>query len=84
MAPSGYPAVDESRDRLCRAGWSVGEAAFGSAWLVTGTNGENRLHPSATTQVEAWWRACAQARAVGMPAPARLPRRFLPRLGTGG
>jgi hypothetical protein len=30
MAPSGYPAVDESRDRLRRAGWSAGEAAFGT------------------------------------------------------
>jgi hypothetical protein len=24
-----YPTVDESRDRLHRAGWSVGETAFG-------------------------------------------------------
>jgi hypothetical protein len=35
-----YPAVDESRDRLHSAGWSVGEAATAAGWLVTGTNGE--------------------------------------------
>ena len=84
MTPSRYPAVDESRDRLRRAGWSVGEAAFGSAWSVTGTNGENRLHASAGTQAEAWWRACEQARGVGMLAPAHGAGWGLPRAGAGG
>jgi hypothetical protein len=73
MSASPYPGVDESRDRLHRAGWSVGEAAFGPAWVVTGTNGENRLHASAATQAEAWWRACEQAREVGLLAPRRSP-----------
>jgi hypothetical protein len=34
-----YPSVNESRDRLHRAGWSVGEIATATRWLVTGTNG---------------------------------------------
>ena len=84
MTLSRYPPVDESRDRLHRAGWSVGEAAFGPAWVVSGTNGENRLHATGATQAEAWWRACGRARAVGMLAPARLPRWDLPRAGAGG
>jgi hypothetical protein len=84
MTPSGYPAVDECRDRLRRAGWSVGEAASEPAWVVTGTNGENALHASAGTQAGAWWRACEQARAVGMLAPARAPPWGLPRPRAGG
>jgi hypothetical protein len=47
--PSLVPAVAEARpvqtideclDRLHRAGWSVGHAAFGPTWQVDGTNGE--------------------------------------------
>ena len=73
------PSVDESRDRLRRAGWSVGEAAVGPphalVWLVTGSNGENLLNVGGRTQTEAWWRAFVQARELGMLAPARgLPR----------
>jgi hypothetical protein len=66
-----YPSVDESRDRLHRAGWSVGEIATAAGWLVTDTNGENALDARGKTLAEAWWRACEQARAVGMLAPAR-------------
>ena len=29
-----YPTVDESRDRLQRAGWCIGDAAFGPLWHV--------------------------------------------------
>jgi hypothetical protein len=29
-----HPSVDESRDRLHRAGWSVGEIATATAWVV--------------------------------------------------
>jgi hypothetical protein len=65
-----YPSVDESRDRLHRAGWSVGEIASAAGWLVAGTNGENLLDARGRTQSEAWWRACEQARAVGMLSPA--------------
>jgi hypothetical protein len=66
-----YPSVDESRDRLHRAGWSVGEVATAAGWLATGSNGENALNARARTQAEAWWRACEQARAVGMLAKVR-------------
>jgi hypothetical protein len=65
---STFPSVDESMSRLRRAGWSVGEVAQGPLWLVTGSNGENAVSASATTQAGAWWRACVQAREVGMLA----------------
>jgi hypothetical protein len=38
---SNYLSVDESFDRLHRAGWAIGEAATAAVWVVTGTNGEN-------------------------------------------
>ena len=38
---SNFPSVDESFDRLHRAGWSVGEVATSAGWLVTGANCEN-------------------------------------------
>jgi hypothetical protein len=67
--------VDDARDRLHRAGWSLGEIASGplgaEVWQVDGSNGENRLRARGRTQSEAWWRACVQAREVGMLAPAR-------------
>ena len=73
-----YPTVDESLDRLRRAGWSVGDAAFGPefalVWLVTGANGENAVRAEGQP-AEAHWRACIQAREVGMlAAPACPPR----------
>jgi hypothetical protein len=42
-----YPSVDESRDRLHRAGWSVGEIATATRWLICGTNGENAIKAEA-------------------------------------
>ena len=75
MKAPHYPCVDEFCDRLRRAGWSIGDTAFGPehalVWLVTGTNGENTVVSPGRSQAEAWWRACEQARAVGMLAPAR-------------
>ena len=72
---TAYPTVDESRDRLHRAGWSVGECAHGTGgafvWLITGTNGENVINATGTSQSEAWWRACIQAREVGMLSDVR-------------
>jgi hypothetical protein len=42
---SPYPIVDESLDRLHRAGWRVGDAASGSGqalvWGVSGGNGKD-------------------------------------------
>ena len=61
-----FPSVDESFDRLHRAGWSVGEVGTAGAWIVTGTNGESALAARGQTQSKAWWRACESARAVGM------------------
>src|SRR5436190_23983393 len=65
MSAGDHPSSDESFDRLHRAGWSVGEVATASGWLVTGTNGENAIHARGATQAEAWWEACEQARVVG-------------------
>jgi hypothetical protein len=66
--------VDESLDRLHRAGWSIGDTAFGSkllAWQVSGSNGENLLVAYGFSRAEAYGRACVQARALGMLAPPR-------------
>jgi hypothetical protein len=38
---ASYPSVDESRERLRRAGWSLGEVCLGPRWEVDGRNGEN-------------------------------------------
>ena len=79
MLTPNYPTVDESLDRLHRAGWSVGDTAFGPdhalVWLVSGSNGENRLEARGGSRAEAYWRACVQAREVGMLAPAAHPPR---------
>jgi hypothetical protein len=41
-----YPPAEESRDRLHRAGWSVGDVGTaGGGWLVSGTNVETALDP---------------------------------------
>jgi hypothetical protein len=67
-----YPPAEESRDRLHRAGWSVGDVGTVSgSSLVSGTNGENAIRAWGATPDEAWWRACEQATAVGMLAPER-------------
>jgi hypothetical protein len=66
-----YPTVDESFERLHKAGWSVGDAATPAGWCVSGTNGENRIEARGGTQAEVWWRACEAARAVGMLARMR-------------
>jgi hypothetical protein len=65
------PTIDDCLDRLKRAGWGVGHAAFGATWQVDGTNGENALLARGATLEEAYRLACVQARAVGMLAPAR-------------
>jgi hypothetical protein len=66
-----YPTVDESYDRLHRAGWSVGDVGTATTWIVTGTNGENAIRAEGQTRAEAYWRACQQAEAVGMLARPR-------------
>jgi hypothetical protein len=61
-----YPRVDESFARLRQAGWSIGEIGAGGVWIVTRTNGENRIHAEGQSQAEAWYLATLQAEAVGM------------------
>jgi hypothetical protein len=72
MNVADSPTAEESRDRLHRAGWSVGDVGTsgGSCW-VTGTNGENQIAAVGATPDEAWHRACEQAAAVGMLARPR-------------
>jgi hypothetical protein len=63
-------------DQLRRAGWSIGGVAFhdgvgGLVWLVSATNGENRVVARGATCAEAWRRAVEQARELGMDGTAR-------------
>jgi hypothetical protein len=66
-----YSSVDESLDRLRRAGWSVGDVGTATRWIVSRTNGENVLLAEGRGRAEAWHRACEQAAAMGMLAPPR-------------
>ena len=75
MARMTYPGVDESFDRLRRAGWSVGGYGTAALQVVSGSNGENVLRTEAATLAEALRLACGQARAVGMLAPAAERKR---------
>jgi hypothetical protein len=68
------PDVDAMLDRLHRAGWSIGDAAFRYeggrvVWFVSGHNGENLIRAEGSTRAVGSWVACQQAQAVGMPAP---------------
>jgi hypothetical protein len=45
-----FTSVDESRDRLHRAGWSLGETCFGSTWQVDASNRWNRLLATGSSQ----------------------------------
>jgi hypothetical protein len=65
-----YPTVDEAFARLHRAGWSIGEMAGTTGWMVTGRNGENAILARGASQAEAWHRAIEQAEAVGMAGRA--------------
>ena len=59
-------------DRLRAVGWSVGDTAFhdvergGLVWVVTGSNGENRIRAKGATCAETWRRVLDQAAAVEM------------------
>jgi hypothetical protein len=52
--------------RLWTANGVLLTAVGGPAWLVSGSNGENRIDARGATQSEAWSQAVAQARALGM------------------
>jgi hypothetical protein len=51
---------------------SIGETAFGPdhslVWIVSGSNGDNRVEARGQSQAEAWYPATLQAQAVGMLA----------------
>lgn len=63
---STFPHPDDSFARLHAAGWSIGDVATATGWLVNNTNGENVIHAEGKTQAEGWHRACQQAKAVGI------------------
>ena len=74
---AAVPSSDESFLRLHAAGWSIGDAAYVErgdgvrlVWLVTGTNGENRIRAEGPTRDEAWREAVGQARPWGWAWPA--------------
>jgi hypothetical protein len=54
---TAVPGSDESFLRLHAAGWSIGDAAVAGpsrpVWLVTGTNGENRIRAEGPTRYAA-------------------------------
>jgi len=64
---------DELFLRLHRAGWSIGDTAFGGqeglTWLVYGTQGGNELRAENAERTEAWTQACRQARELGLIDP---------------
>jgi hypothetical protein len=66
---------DDSFARLHAAGWTVGHVAVhstsGLVWIVSGTNGENRVEGRGGTQNEAWHNAVLQAEAMGMAGLSR-------------
>jgi hypothetical protein len=75
---TAFLSSDESFALLHVAGWSVGDVLFltadGAVWLVTGTNGENKIEARAATQAEAWHLAAEQARSLGMLGRSRGER----------
>jgi hypothetical protein len=66
-----FPSPDESFALLHGAGRSVGDVRLptekGPVWLVTVTNGENRIEARAAGQAGAWHKAAEQARSLRVP-----------------
>ena len=52
-----YPTVDESLDRLHRAGWSVGDYGTATGWVVSGGNGVALRvgNPGFVSPWVGWW-----------------------------
>ena len=62
-----YPTVEESRARLERAGWSVRVWPIPRGARLAATSAEGWLLFSVgTTEPEALWGVCCQARAMGL------------------
>ena len=72
MRNDQYDDLADAIDRLRAVGWSVGVTAFfdvedgGQVWVVTGTNGENRIRAEGATCAKAWRRVLDQAAVVEM------------------
>ena len=60
-----HSAVDNCRDRLRRAGWSLGEFSHGTGWTVEVSRGLVRIQVTAPTQAQAWRLAFYRAAAWG-------------------
>jgi hypothetical protein len=54
--------IDLAFAELHRAGWSVGEVADTTGWLVHASKGKVRLFARADTQTAAWQEVLEQAR----------------------
>jgi hypothetical protein len=58
---------------LHKAGWSIGDTAFGGpeglTWLVYGTQGGYEVRAEAADRTEAWEEACRQAGALWILDP---------------
>jgi hypothetical protein len=64
--------MEEARDRLNRAGWSIGDTGAENTWVVTGSNRTYSVSATGSTQEGAWRGACEQARGLGLLAPPRV------------
>ena len=65
-----YPALTNRLNDCGVPAGPWGGCGTAALWVVSGSNGENAARAEGRAQAEAWWRACGQARAVGMLAPA--------------
>ncbi len=66
--------IEEAREQLERAGWSMTEAAIGKGWQVTGDNGKIMLLVHAATLAGAWIGLMAEAAELEMvTAPVATP-----------
>jgi hypothetical protein len=65
-----FPSSVDALVLLHRSCWMIGNTAFQVGdvllWLVTGSNGENRIQAEGAPHAEVWYRAVEQAAAVGM------------------
>ena len=74
-----YPSVEESRQRLERAGWSAEVELWtfpvsGPRYRVVVCRGGRAVSGDGDSAAEAWWQAGEQAEAVGRPAPPAAAR----------
>lgn len=63
--------IDIIRDRLHRAGWSLGETGTPGRVQIDGSNGENKLYVVGPYQLAAWRAAFVSAPELGLVARLR-------------